>query len=74
MTNKIISYCFFTAESDPNTRSRYDQFSNRSDRYWYNIPAVIAVNSHVYPDFKTRIYVHENVFQQPLGALFWKLS
>lgn len=74
MNKKIISYCFFTANSDPNTRDHYDQFSNRSDRYWYNIPAAIAINSHVYPDFKTRVYVHENVFQQPLGALFWKLS
>lgn len=74
LKKRIISYCFFTANSDPNTRDHYDQFSRCSDRYWYNIPAVIAVNSHIYPEFKTRIYVHENVLQQPLGALFWKLN
>lgn len=74
MQKRVISYSFFSADCDPNTRSHYDPHSDRRDRYWYNLPAVIAANSHLYPDFVTRIYVHENMFNESLGDLLLHLS
>jgi len=64
----IISYSFFEPKIIHRHRD-WDKF-NKSDRYWYNIPALIAINSLVYPDFKIKFHISENILNNKLYVLF----
>tara|TARA_B100000683_G_scaffold277766_1_gene338719 strand:+ start:736 stop:1608 length:873 start_codon:yes stop_codon:yes gene_type:complete len=66
----IISYSFF----EPKVLHRHrdwDKF-NTYDRYWYVLPALIAINSYVYPDFKIKFHISNNITQNKLYTLFEK--
>ena len=64
----IISYSFFEPKIIHRHRD-WDKF-NKIDRYWYNIPALIAINSLVYTDFKIKFHISENILNNKLYILF----
>jgi hypothetical protein len=64
----IISYSFFEPKIIHSHRD-WDKF-NKIDRYWYNIPALIAINSLVYSDFKIKFHISENILNNKLYTLF----
>ena len=71
---KIISYCFFLPKKMCHTRKSWDNLWRIVNRYWYNLPAVIACDRLFYPDYIKRFYVTENVLQHKLGGLLKKAS
>lgn len=42
----------------------WDMYNNQ-DRYWYNIPAMIVVNSVVYPDAKIKVHISDEIRNNP---------
>jgi len=48
MEKIIISYCLFTPKN-LNKEIRVWDPHNSELRYWYNIPALVAINLMVYP-------------------------
>ncbi len=42
---------------------------NSFQRYWYNIPAVVSLNSVFYPEFEQIIHVSSNIKENPLYPL-----
>ena len=54
MESLIISYSFFEPKSLHREMRTWDLYNNQ-DRYWYNIPALMAINSVVYPDAKIKV-------------------
>ena len=62
-----ISYSFFEPKKLHQHRS-WDKF-NKVDRYWYNLPALIAINSLVYPDFEIKFHVSRNIVENKLFVL-----
>jgi len=68
MSDNILSYCLF----DPlnmHTHRTWDKNRLESDRYWYNIPAVLIANEILYPKFKTKFYITPNLKYNPLFAI-----
>jgi len=61
---KVISYSFFTPKKF-NDNKFYDKHLS-IDRYWYNIPAIIALNKIFYPDFEIRFYISPDIKENPL--------
>jgi hypothetical protein len=59
MDNKIISYSFFKPKRI--YEHRFWDKHNNMDRYWYNIPNLIALNRYLYPDFKIKFHISENI-------------
>lgn len=61
-----ISYSFFTTRREEEDGSRfYDKYTS-SERYWYNIPAIIALNKLFYPDFEIKFYISSDIKENPL--------
>lgn len=60
METKVISYSFFTPKSINEHMRFWDRY-NGFDRYWYNIPAVVLINSIFYPDFIQRIHISSEI-------------
>ena len=54
MESLIISYSFFTPKSLHKEMRFWDAYNNY-DRYWYNIPALMAINTIAYPNAKIKI-------------------
>jgi hypothetical protein len=63
----MVSYSFFEPKVLHGHRY-WDKF-NKIDRYWYNLPALIAVNSLVYPNFKIKFHVSKNIVENKLFVL-----
>jgi len=63
----IISYSFFEPKILHKHRE-WDKF-NKSDRYWYIIPALIAINSLIYPDFLIKFHISKNIKDNKLFKL-----
>ena len=51
----------------------WDKFNN-TDRYWYNIPAMVIMNKLLYPDFDIVIHISSNIKNNPLYNLLLKLQ
>ena len=47
---------------------------NTQDRYWYNIPALMAVNSVIYPNAKIKIHLSEEIKNNPKFEILQKIS
>jgi len=73
MEKLLISYCFFTPKN-LHKEMRFWDLYNTYDRYWYNIPASMAVNSIIYPDAKIRIHLSEEIKSNPLFEVLDKIS
>lgn len=68
----IISYCFFTPKQLHQMRF-WDKY-NTHDRYWYNIPSMICINSIVYPNAKIKIYISSNIHNHRLYPLLQNIN
>ena len=66
---KFLTYCFFEPLSLPEHRS-WDKDRGDPNRYYYNILAVILTNKILYPEYRTRIYFTNNIFDNPLSEIF----
>ena len=68
METKVISYSLFEPKNI-NSHLRFWDKYNGFDRYWYNIPAVISLNSLFYPEFKQIIHISSSIKNNPLFKL-----
>jgi hypothetical protein len=73
MEKIIISYCLFTPKN-LNKEIRVWDPHNSELRYWYNIPALVAINLMVYPNSEIWIYMPEDLIKHPLFEILEKLS
>ena len=73
MEKLLISYCFFTPKN-LHKEMRFWDLYNTYDRYWYNIPALMAVNSIIYPNAKIKIHLSEEIKSNPLFEILDKIS
>ena len=64
---KIISYSFFEPKIIHKHRE-WDKFNN-IDRYWYVLPALIAINTLIYPDFTIKFHISKNIKNNNLYKL-----
>lgn len=69
----IISYSLFSSNNVHKNRT-YDICNGSSDRYWFNIPAVIITNSIFYPKSKTLIHISKNLESHYLFPFLNKIS
>lgn len=60
-----ISYSLFSQKASHSNRS-YDPSNGASDRYWFNLPAVIIANSIFYPNSKTILHLGSDLVSHPL--------
>lgn len=65
MKNIIISYSLFGEKNIG---------ENLSHKYWYNIPALVAINLMVYPNASIWIYLPEELIKHPLYEILEKLT
>jgi hypothetical protein len=56
MSYNIISYSLFNPKQNHYHRT-YDRCNTESNRYWYNIPALLIVNRLFYTDFYVRVQI-----------------
>ncbi|MFZ4796145.1 MAG: hypothetical protein ACOYMA_01540 [Bacteroidia bacterium] len=73
MEKVIISYSLFTPKKLHEDVRVWDPYISET-RYWYNIPALIAVNLMVYPNAAIWIYLPEELIKHPLYEMLEKLS
>lgn len=73
MEEIIISYCFFTPKS-LHKEMRFWDLYNSYDRYWYNIPALMAVNNILYPNAKVKIHISKEIETNPLFEILSRIS
>jgi hypothetical protein len=59
MSLNQISYSFFGPKKS-NEHRWYDKHLS-DERYWYNIPAIIALNKLFYPDFELKFYISPDI-------------
>ena len=71
MSNKIISYSFFTPKNLYQHRS-WDKY-NKWDRYWYNIPALMVTNKILYPEFDINIQLSSDIKESTHFPILEKL-
>lgn len=69
----IISYCIFTPKKG-NEEFRYWDAHNSNERYWYNIPALMAVNTLIYPHAKIKIHLSKDIREHPRFDLLKAIS
>lgn len=69
----IISYCLFTPKKLNNEIRFWDPFANEL-RYWYNIPALVAINQIIYPKAEIWIYLSEEIKDHPLFEILMRLK
>ena len=58
-----ISYSFFTPKKFNNNKF-YDKYLS-TERYWYNIPVIIALNKLFYKDFEIKFYISPDIVNNP---------
>lgn len=73
MKNIIISYSLFTPKKLHEDVRVWDPFISET-RYWYNIPALVAINLMVYPNASIWIYLPEDLIKHPLYEILEKLT
>ncbi len=73
MESLIISYSFFEPKSLHREMRTWDLWNNQ-DRYWYNIPTLMTINSIVYPEAKIKIHLSNNIIDNPLFEILEKIS
>jgi hypothetical protein len=73
MESLIISYSFFEPKSLHREMRTWDLYNNQ-DRYWYNIPALMAINSVVYPDAKIKIHISNNIKSNKYFEILEKIA
>lgn len=69
----IISYCLFTPKSLHKDMRFWDAY-NSFDRYWYNIPSAILINSIVYPEAEIHLHHSKELKNQYFFSLLEKIS
>ena len=69
----IISYCLFTPKKLNNEIRFWDPYSNEL-RYWYNIPALVAINTIIYPKAEIWIYLSEEIKDHLLFDILLRLK
>ena len=71
--SNLLSYSLFEPKILPLHRT-HDRWLRNKDRYWYNIPALVVINKILHPDYKMRIYISENVWDNPKSKIFNSLE
>jgi hypothetical protein len=66
---KIFSYSLFEPKTMPNHRD-WDSNKTEKKRYWYNVPTIILLNKFLYPQYKTRFYLSDNIWKDELSSIF----
>lgn len=64
----LFSYSLFEPKSLFNERRAHDKH-NSTLRYWYNLPLIPAINSILFPNSETRLYVSKSIWDNPLGEV-----
>lgn len=73
MESLILSYSFFTPKSLHREMRTWDLF-NSEERYWYNLPALMAVNLIVYPLAKIKVHISKEIKENYLFEFLHKLE
>ena len=68
----IISYSLFEPKKTYQHRF-WDLDWNNSKRYWFNVPALLVINSILYPDFRNVFYVDQKTFDSEICNLLVEL-
>lgn len=63
--NRKISYSLFTPKKTYEHRF-WDKDREDLSRYWFNIPAIHAINKFLFPDYKNFFYIDEETSKNPL--------
>jgi len=69
---RVISYSFFTPKNLHSHLRFWDKY-NTTDRYWYNIPAMVVCNTIFYPEFKIRIHISKEIKENPRYEIVEKI-
>jgi hypothetical protein len=72
-TIKKISYSLFTPKKTYDHRF-WDENRDDIQRYWFNIPAIYAINSFLFPEFKTFLYIDEQTTKHKLFPFLEEIS
>lgn len=67
--NKIFSYSLFEPKLLPEHRT-WDKWKTEQERYWYNIPTILLMNSILFPDYLNVIHVSQNIMNNKLSKIF----
>ena len=70
----ILSYVLFEQTGRKFDRSGHDPFDKKPNRYWLNIPFILAINKYVLKNSITRIYMPKNIESHPLFPLIKEFS
>ena len=73
MERIVISYSLFTPKNLHKDIRVWDPYISDT-RYWFNIPALVAINLIVYPTASIWIYMPEELIKHPLFEMLEKLS
>jgi len=73
LKEQIISYSLFSPKNLHVKLRTWDPY-NSNLRYWYNLPAIVAVNQIIYPDAHIVIYFSKEIKNNPLFQLLLDLS
>jgi hypothetical protein len=68
-----ISYSLFTPKRHHANRD-YDSSNGASDRYWFNIPALVIANSIFYPEAETVIHVNKDITSHHLAPFLERVA
>jgi len=71
---KIISYSLFNSNKKFNDIRYWDDHKTTDYRYWINLPAVILVNSLLYPQYKTKLFIDNTIKNSILYPFLQYLS
>jgi hypothetical protein len=72
-TDKRITYSLFSPKKTYDHRF-WDENKHDLKRYWFNIPAILAINKFLYPDFRTTFYVDPKTESDELFSLIKETS
>jgi hypothetical protein len=73
-TNKtVISYCLFHTIQENSDIRNWDNHSG-TNRYWYNIPAIICVNRLIFPNAEIHLFITKNLKSHFLYPFLISLS
>lgn len=68
MMNRCVSYSMFQPTNVNRGHRTWDDHYSM-DRYWYNIPSIVATYKTIYPDIDIVIHISKSILSHPLYKL-----
>jgi len=68
MGKVLFSYSLFEPKSLFSEKRAHDKH-NTALRYWYNLPLLPAINTILFPNSETRLYVSKSIWDNPLSEV-----